>query len=117
MLTDRSTASAKVTLQNDINELQNSRSQTSSETETLKHRVEDIEREKRDLVSVISRLKEESSQRAGASVGPSYLITTHHITEEVTTLRANLKDARQEHQKLETQIRDLRSAETSNKVC
>lgn len=40
----------------------------------------------------------------------------HGIIEEVSTLRANLKEARQEHTKLETQIRDLRSAETSNKV-
>ncbi|KXN81784.1 Nucleoprotein TPR [Leucoagaricus sp. SymC.cos] len=92
-------ATFKSKLQSEISELQNSRSQSSAETETLKHRVEDIEREKRDLVGVISRLKEESAQRA----------------DEVTTLRANLKEARQEHQKLETQIRDLRSTETSNK--
>lgn len=38
------------------------------------------------------------------------------FTEEVTTLRANLKEARQEHQKLEAQLRDLRSSENSNKV-
>ncbi|XP_006462514.1 hypothetical protein AGABI2DRAFT_71914 [Agaricus bisporus var. bisporus H97] len=86
-------------LQNDFNELQSSRTQTSAETDSLKHRFEDIEREKRDLVGVISRLKEEGVQRG----------------EEVSTLRANLKEARQEHSKLETQIRDLRSAETSNK--
>ncbi|KAF9452906.1 hypothetical protein P691DRAFT_659626 [Macrolepiota fuliginosa MF-IS2] len=92
-------ALAKVKLQNNITELQSSRSQTSTETETLKHRMEDVEREKRDLVGVVSRLKEESAQRA----------------EEVATLRASLKEARQEHQKLETQTRDLRSAETSSK--
>ena len=34
----------------------------------------------------------------------------------MTTLRANLKEARQEHQKLDAQIRDFRSTETSNKV-
>lgn len=51
-------------------------------------------------------------------VRPStYLFASSHLViEEVTTLRANLKEARQEHQKLETQIRDLRSTETSNKV-
>lgn len=92
-------ADSKAKLQSNITELQNSRSQTSAETETLRHRVEDIEREKRDLVGVISRLKEEGAQRA----------------DEVTTLRANLKEARQEHQKLESQIRDLRSTETSSK--
>ena len=58
-------AASKSKLQNDIAELQHSQSQTVSETETLKHRVEDVEREKRDLVGVISRLKEEGTQRTG----------------------------------------------------
>jgi len=56
---------SKSKLQNDIAKLQNSQSQTVSETETLKHRVEDVEREKRDLVGVVSRLKEEGTQRTG----------------------------------------------------
>ena len=58
-------AASKSKLQNDISELQNSQSQTFSETETLKYRVENVEREKRDLIGVISRLKEEGTQRAG----------------------------------------------------
>ena len=36
--------------------------------------------------------------------------------EEVQNLRANLKEARQEHQTLEAQVRELRSTETSTKV-
>lgn len=59
------TALSKAKLQNDLNELQSTRSQTSAETESLKHKFEDIEREKRDLVGVISRLKEEGAQRGG----------------------------------------------------
>ncbi len=38
---------------------------SSSEVETLKHRVEDTEREKRDLVGLVSRLKEDAVQREG----------------------------------------------------
>lgn len=37
-------------------------------------------------------------------------------TDEIKTLRANLKEARQEHQALEVQVRELRSTETSSKV-
>jgi len=58
-------AASKSKLQNDIAELQYSQSQTVSENEILKHRVEDVEREKRDLVGVVSRLKEEGIQRTG----------------------------------------------------
>lgn len=36
--------------------------------------------------------------------------------DEIKTLRANLKEARQEHQALEVQVRELRSTETSSKV-
>ena len=36
-------------------------------------------------------------------------------TEEIQTLRTNLKQARQEHQALEGQLRELRSAETATK--
>lgn len=69
-----SPALSKARFQNDVNELQNSRSQTSAETESLRHRVEDIEREKRDLVGVISRLKEDGAQRAGAAFDISFLL-------------------------------------------
>lgn len=44
-----------------------SHSSSSTEIDSLKHRVEDTEREKRDLVGVVSRLKEDAAQREGES--------------------------------------------------
>lgn len=38
------------------------------------------------------------------------------MVEEISTLRANLKQSRHEHQELEAQIRELRSTENSSKV-
>lgn len=38
-----------------------------------------------------------------------------HHTDEIQTLRANLKQARQDHQALESQLRELRSMETAAK--
>lgn len=61
----RDQASAKAALQTQINSLSTSQSSSSTELDTLRHRVEDTEREKRDLVGVVSRLKEDSSQREG----------------------------------------------------
>lgn len=52
-------------LQVELTSLTTSRSATSSEAELLKQRVDDTEREKRDLVTVISRLKEDATQREG----------------------------------------------------
>ena len=40
----------------------------------------------------------------------------HTDSEEIKTLRANLKQARQDHQALEAQVRELRSTETSTRV-
>ncbi|KAJ7079784.1 hypothetical protein B0H15DRAFT_496126 [Mycena belliarum] len=90
---------SQTALQAQIASLSTSQFSSSTEVDNLKHRVEDTEREKRDLVGVISRLKQDSSQRE----------------EEIQTLRANLKEARQEHQSLESQVRELRSTETSTK--
>jgi nucleoprotein TPR len=61
------TASSRAALQAQINTLSTSQSTSSTEVDTLKHRVEDTEREKRDLVGVVSRLKEDSAQREGSS--------------------------------------------------
>ena len=58
---------AKNSLQVQITELSTSKFSSSEEVENLKHRVDDTEREKRDLVGVISRLKQETSQREGES--------------------------------------------------
>jgi hypothetical protein len=44
-----------------------------------------------------------------------HCILTHN-TEEINTLRTSLKQARQEHLALETQLRELRSTENSTKV-
>lgn len=38
----------------------------------MKHRIEDTEREKRDLVTVVSRLKEDGAQREGTSPFRAY---------------------------------------------
>jgi nucleoprotein TPR len=59
------TVEAKTTLQTQIATLSSSQSTSSTEVETLRRRVDDTEREKRELVGVISRLKDESSQRDG----------------------------------------------------
>ncbi|KAG6903157.1 hypothetical protein C0995_004704 [Termitomyces sp. Mi166 len=82
-----------------IQNLSSSQNASSSEVENLKRRVEDTEREKRDLVGVISRLKQDGIQQ----------------DEEIHTLRVNLKEARQEHLALESQVRELRSGETATK--
>ncbi|KAI0081625.1 hypothetical protein K474DRAFT_1635534 [Panus rudis PR-1116 ss-1] len=92
-------AASRAALQAQLSSLSTSQSASTSEVDTLKHRIEDVEREKRDLIGVVSRLKEDSSQR----------------DEEINTLRSNLKQARQEYQSLESQVRELRSTETSNK--
>ncbi|KAF5314858.1 hypothetical protein D9619_007083 [Psilocybe cf. subviscida] len=90
-------AETNAVLQAKLTDLENMKSSSSHESDGLKRKVEDTEREKRDLVVVISRLKDESTQR----------------DEEVQSLRASLKEARQEHQALESQVRELRSAETT----
>ncbi|KAI5827114.1 hypothetical protein K523DRAFT_340270 [Schizophyllum commune Tattone D] len=92
-------AAANTKLKAELNAVTSSQSSSSTEVTELKRRVEDVEREKRDLVTVITRLKQENGQRE----------------EEVTTLRKNLKDARHDHEQLENQLRELRSAESTNK--
>lgn len=48
----------------------------------------------------------------------TYLHARSHLSviEEIQTLRSNLKQARQEHQTLEAQVRELRSTENATKV-
>ncbi|KAH9169938.1 hypothetical protein EDB89DRAFT_1980725 [Lactarius sanguifluus] len=91
--------SSKSNLESQISTMNSSQSVSSTELDSFKHRVEDTEREKRDLLSVVSRLKEDSAQR----------------DEEIQTLRTSLKQARQDQQTLETQLRELRSTESSTK--
>jgi len=56
---------AKGKLQEQLTTLSTSQASASTEAETLKRRVEDTDREKRELIGVISRLKEEGTQRDG----------------------------------------------------
>jgi nucleoprotein TPR len=60
-----SQASSKSNLESQISTLSSSQSMSSTELDSFKHKVEDIEREKRDLLGVVSRLKEDSAQRDG----------------------------------------------------
>ncbi|KAF8443123.1 hypothetical protein L210DRAFT_3620711 [Boletus edulis BED1] len=76
-----------------------SQSSSVSDLDHLRNRVEETEREKRDLIGVVSRLKEDTTQR----------------DEEIQSLRSSLRQARQDHQALDTQVRELRSTETSTK--
>jgi nucleoprotein TPR len=60
-----SLASSKSNLESQISTLSSSKSISSTELDSFRHRVDDIEREKRDLLGVVSRLKEDSAQRDG----------------------------------------------------
>ncbi|KAG2147462.1 uncharacterized protein EDB93DRAFT_1147386 [Suillus bovinus] len=92
-------AASKSSLEAQISNLSTSQYTSSTELDQFKHRVEDAEREKRDLMGVVNRLKEDATQR----------------DDEVQNLRNSLRQARQEHQTQESQVRELRSSETSNK--
>jgi len=72
-------AAANTALQTQITTLSSSKSLSSSEVETLKQRVVDTEREKRELVGVISRLKDESSQRDGMLIFYIFILSDIHI--------------------------------------
>ena len=112
-----SLASSKSNLESQISTLSSSQSISSTELDSFRHRVDDIEREKRDLLGVVSRLKEDSAQRDGVFLFLlSYAYAEKLSLEEIQTLRASLKQARQDQQSLETQLRELRSAESSTKV-
>lgn len=67
VLTEVATATSNAALREQLKTLTSSQSVSSSELESLKTRVEDTEREKRDLVNVISRLKQEGTQQEGMS--------------------------------------------------
>ncbi|KAI8994233.1 hypothetical protein BD414DRAFT_506685 [Trametes punicea] len=84
-------ATEKVKLQERLDALSNTQTSSSAEVLTLKQRVEETEREKRDLMGV------------------SCLVA------EIQTLRSDLKQARQDQQNLERKVRELTSSETSTK--
>ena len=56
---------SKSSLEAQVTNLSTSQSTSSTELDQLKHRVEDSEREKRDLIGVVNRLKEDATQRDG----------------------------------------------------
>jgi hypothetical protein len=58
--------SSKSNLESQLSTLSSSQSISSTELDSFRHRVEDTEREKRDLLGVVSRLKEDGAQRDGA---------------------------------------------------
>ncbi|KAK0464252.1 uncharacterized protein EV420DRAFT_1034622 [Desarmillaria tabescens] len=91
--------SSQAELKAELLQLSTTQSTSSTELDDVRRRLEDSEREKRDVMAVVSRLKQDETQRE----------------EEIQTLRKHLKDARQEHQTLENQVRELRSTETSTK--
>ena len=68
----------KTILQNQITAISASQHSSTSESTSLKERVEDTEREKRELVGVISRLKDESSQREGEGYHYLNYMTADH---------------------------------------
>ena len=61
------TAEENAALKAQLSSLSETQSSSSTEVEALKHQVEEVEREKRDLLSVISRSKQDESQRDGMS--------------------------------------------------
>ena len=63
-----SIAVAFVALQTQLSSASSSHTASSAELGNLKTRVEDVEREKRDLVSIVSRLKEDCVQMDGTEI-------------------------------------------------
>ena len=94
-----STAVSRAALQADLDKTSFSQSSSSHKATTLKKKIEEVEREKRDLLRVVSHLQEDVAQR----------------DEEVSTLR-DLKTARKEAQELESSLRDIRASERSTTV-
>lgn len=100
MLLNSFKAASRIALQAQLTTTTTSQSSASQELSTLRKKVEDVEREKRDLLGVISRLEEDVAQRE----------------QEVLQLRDAVKDARKDVQELESTVRDTRASERSINV-
>ena len=87
-------------LETQLSELGRNQSTSSHEVESLKRKLEETERDKRELLGVVSRLEEENSSRE----------------EEIERTRELLKTTRREYTELETTLREVRAAETSTSV-
>ncbi|SRR6266550_1082238 len=109
-------AGSQSALKSRIAELETAQTSSTTDVDRLRARVDGVEREKRDLVGVISRLKQENESRDGMDDVLCSNSSPNLTLEEIQTLRSNLKEARQDYQSLESQLRELRSAETSTKV-
>ena len=64
----RVTVASRNNLQAQLSSVSDSSSASYHEVNVLKQRVDDTEREKRDLIVVISRLKEDANQRDGMHI-------------------------------------------------
>ncbi|KAI0357500.1 hypothetical protein OH77DRAFT_1435746 [Trametes cingulata] len=95
-------AAERAKLQERLDAVSSTQTSSSAEVLTLKQRVEETEREKRDLMGVL-----------WCCLG--YLTHPIWFTAEIQTLRADLKQARQDQQNLERRVRELTSSETSTK--
>lgn len=94
------TERARASVEAQLSQVSSAHVSSSQELESLRRRVDEVEREKRDLLGVISRLKDDATQ----------------YTEELQSLREDVKTIRKERHEIETTTRELRSTETSTKV-
>jgi nucleoprotein TPR len=72
-------AASHSALQAEIVNLSTSQSSSSSELDHIRRRVDDTEREKRDLIAVIDRLKQDAAQRDGVTAFIFALFIVHSI--------------------------------------
>lgn len=87
-------------METQLSTISSSRSVSTSELDGLKAKVEEVDKEKRELLGVVTRLEEDAAQRE----------------DEIVQLRESLKSARKENQDLESSLRDIRSSERSTAV-
>ena len=93
-------AESRASLRSELSSITGSQASSSQEVAELKAKIEEVEKEKRDLLGVVSRLEEDVAER----------------DEEITNLRESLKASRKEAQELESSVRDIRATERSTAV-
>jgi nucleoprotein TPR len=97
--------------------LSTTHSSSSQELGQLGHRVEETEREKRELILVVDRLREDATRREG----PFILLQTVAIPSniclgEIDGLRLRLKETRTELSTVRADLGEVQSHDTSQKV-
>ncbi|KDQ20838.1 hypothetical protein BOTBODRAFT_320357 [Botryobasidium botryosum FD-172 SS1] len=90
-------AAVRSTLESQLGALNNNQSSSSAELDALRRRVEDSDREKRDLVSVVNRMREDGTRRE----------------EEIDSLRLRLKETRSELLTVQSELTEIRSGTTT----